>query len=158
MDERLIIDHLHQLWSKTTHAGKGEWFINKDEHILVDIESVDDTDWEQTIAFGSYEYDADFITAVHAAMPALSRLFHAAWDEADRLSRDMDIFQGRLASAEMRVDELKMELVEANYINSRLRQEYADSQFDLAQELETVAELQSEVETLKADLEGLIAG
>lgn len=108
MDERELIDHLYQLWTKTTHSGKGEWKITKDDKaVLVDIESEDQDGWEQTISFGTYEYDAEFITAVHAAMPTLSRLFHAAWDEADRLDLERDASYCRIAELEMEVAELK---------------------------------------------------
>jgi chromosome segregation ATPase len=132
------------LWSKTTHADKGQWEIVKDEHILVDVESTDDEGWEQTIGFGLYEKDAEFITQIHSALPDLVRRALAAFDEAERVDQDRD-------ARECRIAELEMELSEANYINSKLRN-------DFAEELANVAELQSEVETLKADLEGLIAG
>jgi hypothetical protein len=151
MDERDFFDHLYQLWAKTTHANDGEWEVNDDgEHILVDVWSTDKDGWEQTIGYGMYKHDAEFISQIHSALPELVRRALAAFDEAERVDQDRD-------SRECRIAELESELIEANYTNSRLRQEYQDSQFDLSQELANVAHLQSQVVELEADLEGLIA-
>ncbi len=137
MDERDFFDHLYQLWSKTTHANDGAWEVNDDgEHILVDVWSTDKDGWEQTIGYGMYKQDAEFISQVHAALPEIVRRALAAFDEADRVDQDRDSRECRIAELETEVSDLK---------------------FDLSQELASVAELQSEVETLKADLEGLIA-
>jgi chromosome segregation ATPase len=142
---RELVDELYQLWAKTTHAENGGWEIEEDEDSnYVDVVSVSKDEWEQIIGFTVSKPDAAFITAVHTGLPELVRLVHTALDEADRADFDKD-------SRECRIAELESELIEANYINSRLRNEFAE-------ELANVAELQSEVETLKADLEGLIAG
>jgi|LakMenEpi03Aug12_release.lakeMendotaPanAssembly.Ray.scaffolds.fasta_scaffold424394_2 hypothetical protein len=144
MDERDFFDHLYQLWAKTTHANDGEWEIADDgEHILVDVESTDKDGWEQSICSALYKHDAEFITQVHAALPELVRRALAAFDEAERVDQDRD-------SRECRIAELEMELSEANYINSKLRN-------DFAEELANVAHLQAQVVELEADLEGLIA-
>lgn len=158
-DQRDLADELYALWAKTTHAETGEWKITKDDKaVLVDIESEDKDGWEQTIGFSAYEYDAEFIVTVHTALPQLIRSLHNAWDEADRLDRDMDIFQGRLASAEMRVDELTFEVEDWKAAYGKAMCLVDDVKFDLAEELASVAALQAEVATLKADLEGLIVG
>jgi hypothetical protein len=144
MDERDFFDHLYQLWAKTTHANDGEWEVNDDgEHILVDVWSTDKDGWEQTIGYGMYKQDAEFISQVHAALPELVRRALAAFDEAERVDQDRD-------ARECRIAELEMELSEANYINSKLRN-------DFAEELANVAHLQSQVVELETDLEGLIA-
>jgi chromosome segregation ATPase len=88
--------------------------------------------------------DPEWCQMIFDAFPQIVRQYNTALDEADRADHSKD-------SRECRIAELEMELSEANYINSRLRNEFAE-------ELANVAELQSEVETLKADLEGLIAG
>lgn len=124
MDEREFFDHLYQLWCKTTAAEDGYWKIEHDpDSPYVDVVSVDKDEWENVIGHTMYERDADFITAIHGCFPDLIRRVLAALDDAERRDVEADVAYGRLASAEMRVDEL-----------------------------------QSEVEALKADLEGLIAG
>jgi hypothetical protein len=77
------------------------------------------------------------------AFPQIVRQYNTALDEAERADFDKD-------SRECRIAELEMELSEANYINSKLRN-------DFAEELANVAHLQSQVVELEADLEGLIA-
>ena len=144
MNERDLVDELYQMWAKTTAAGNGGWNIEEDEESrYVDVVSIDTDEWEQTIGFTVSKPDADFITAVHSAFPELVRLFHSALDEADRADQSKD-------ARECRIAELEMELSEANYINSKLRN-------DFAEELANVAHLQAQVVELEADLEGLIA-
>lgn len=111
MEDREFFDHLYQMWAKTTHAENGYWKYQKDEKsVLVDIESIDKDEWEQTIAFGAYEVDADWITAVHGCFPDLCRRLHAALDEADRADFDRDARECRIAELEAEVAELKADL------------------------------------------------
>lgn len=111
MDDRDFIDQIYQLWSKTTHADTGGWEIVRDDKtVLVDIESTDRDGWEQTISFGTYEYDAQFIVTVHTAFPELVRRLHDALDEADRADHESDSRECRIAELELEVAELKADL------------------------------------------------
>jgi hypothetical protein len=111
MDERDFFDHLYQLWSKTTQAKDGAWEVIDDgEHILVDVESTDKDGWEQTIGYGMYKQDAEFISQVHAALPEIVRQALAAFDEADRADHERDARECRIAELELEVMELKADL------------------------------------------------
>jgi hypothetical protein len=138
MDDKDFFDTLYKMWSHTTNAADRFWDYHGDVEGAYTIRSIG-PEGESTplpVAEGLFECDADWITALHGCFPDLVRRLHAALDEADRADFEKD-------SRECRIAELESELIEANYINCRLRQEYA--------------ELQSEVETLRADLEGLLA-
>lgn len=133
MDDREFFDKLYQMWVKTTRAEDRFWDYQKDTWPgLFTIRSVgpDGENSVMTIAENLFEFDADWITAVHGCFPDLMRKLHYALDEADRADFDRDSRECRIAELEAEVAELKAAL---------------------AHELATVAELQS-------DLEGLIAG
>ena len=121
MDEQEVFDELYALWSKTTGAGKCEWDSTMDEY-GADITCVEPDGWEHSVAFGLYRHDAEFIIAVHAAMPQLVRFFNAAVDEAARADHERDARECRIAELELA----------------------------LAEELEHVAELSAELAWLNA--------
>ena len=75
-------------------------------------------------------FNRDWCEAIHEAFPEIVRQINSAWDEADRADHGKDERECRIAELELA----------------------------LAEELASVTALQSEVEQLKDDLEGLIAG
>lgn len=128
MDQREFMDKLYQMWSKTTNAEDRFWDYTGggDNFTISSVGS--DGDTGLPVAQELFEHDADWITAIHGAFPEVFRRFLEALDQAERSDTEVDVAYGRLAAAEMRVDELSAAL---------------------AEELALVAELQS-------DLEGLI--
>lgn len=123
---------MYQLWSKTTHAGDRYWDYqdNNDWIHEYNVAAVGKDDERMYVGAFAAEADVDFVTAMHGCFPDLYRLVLSALDEADRADYGRD-------SRECRIAELEMAL---------------------AQELMNVAELQSELEGLRQDLEGLING
>lgn len=109
MDNRDFFDLLYQMWSKTTHANDRYWDYQPDERDngMQTVRAVGPDGGGLEVAWGVFEPDADWITAVHGAFPDLYRLVMEALDEADRLDREMDEAQDQLAEAHLRIMELE---------------------------------------------------
>lgn len=146
MEDRDFFDKLFQLWSSTTGSQDRFWMpeAHFDNSGRWNVYAVGQDESRKLVASGLSDKDSDFITAVHGCFADLWRRLHSALDEADRADHDRD-------SRECRIAELESEIVEANYINSKLREEYQDLTFDLQQETAAVAQLQSVVNTLSKD-------
>lgn len=112
MEDREFLDHIYQMWTKTTGASKCYWDYRALADGVCHIEAVEEDGWGHPVANHLEDADADWITAVHGCFPDLIRRITDALDEADRLDREMDAFQSRLAEAELRVMELEAELRE----------------------------------------------
>ncbi|WP_222932692.1 hypothetical protein [Nocardia yunnanensis] len=90
MDTREFVDRLYSLWAKTSEAGTGLWIIGETIG-TTDIEVLRDDDEPSYIVANAFSgTDAQFITAIHGALPQLTKEVHAALDEADRLDREKD--------------------------------------------------------------------
>lgn len=114
MDDREFFDHLFQMWSKTTWAKDRYWDYNRDQMTgLYKIDSVGERDERGNVAYGLYEADADWITAVHGCFPDLIRRLHSALDEADTADQNRD-------SRECRIAELELELIDMKTIIQNL--------------------------------------
>lgn len=98
MDDREFFDVLYTLWVKTTGASDRYWDVDGDR-----VRAVGQSGEPVVVAAGVGDADADFITALHGCFPDLVRRLHTALDEADRLDREMDDVQSRLAAAELRI-------------------------------------------------------
>ena len=97
MDDRSFFDLLLQVWAKTTGAEDRYWKPLDDGRIV----AVGKDESELDVAHGVSEEDAEFITGLHGCLADLVRRLHQAVDEADRLDRDMDAVQARLAQLEL---------------------------------------------------------
>ena len=115
MEDREFFDTLYQLWAGTSWAADGYWKCEEDpgpvlrrgvRSSLWFVQAVNAEDETFSIASGMAEADADYVTAIHVCLPDLVRRLHSALDESERLDTELDVYQGRLAAAEMRVDEL----------------------------------------------------
>jgi hypothetical protein len=105
MDEREMVDTLYSLWARTTGAGDCEWFVDGNT-----IEDHERDGWEHLIAHCLDAQDAEFVAAIHNALPELVKRYHAALDECDRSDADRDSRECRIAELEMEVAELKEDL------------------------------------------------
>jgi hypothetical protein len=105
VDERELVDTVYRLWSKTTGAGDCEWFVDGNT-----IEAHERDGWEHLIGHCLGPEDAEFIAAIHNALPELVRRYHAALDEAERTDQQRDGRECRIAELEMEVAELKEDL------------------------------------------------
>ena len=106
MEDREFFDTLYQLWVKTTGASERFWDVQR-TITGFEVGSVSAAEDRGKVAEFLTEGDADWVTAVHGCFPDLCRRLHAALDEADRLDREMDEVQSRLAAAELRIVELQ---------------------------------------------------
>ena len=105
-----FFDELYQLWSKSSWAEHGFWMPQ--EYVdgtgrfkLYAVNPEDDS--KKLIASELSDEDADFISAIHGALPDLVRLLHQALDEADRADYDRDSRECRIAELELQVQELR---------------------------------------------------
>lgn len=125
MEDRDFFDKLYQLWQSTTGAEDRFWMPekNSDHSGRWNIYAVGEDKSRKLLASGLTENDSDFITAMHGCLPDLWRRLHSALDEADRADYERD-------SRECRIAELEVAL---------------------AEELASVAKLQTVVENLSTD-------
>lgn len=119
MDIREFLDELYSLWAKTTGAENMYWMPEEDvephssgPYIIL---AVGEDDLKHDIAFDVRESDANFITAIHGALPDLVRRTHEALDEADRLDEQRDEQEIRIAGLEEKIDELNGRITELEY-------------------------------------------
>lgn len=106
MEDREFFDHLLQVWAKTTGAEDRYWAPVETGYEDWDVFAVGKDEQTHFVGYFENDADSDFVTAIHGCLPDLVRRLHDAVDTAERLDAEMDICQGRLAAAEMRVDEL----------------------------------------------------
>jgi len=107
MDDVEFFDHLFQLFSYTTGAEETYWDYEDTGETGYDVHSVDSHGERTFVGYFDKEADADFVTAIHGCLPDLVRRLHQAVDEAERAAVELDVTIGRLAAAELRVDELR---------------------------------------------------
>lgn len=109
MDDREFFDHLFQMWTKTTHASDRYWDYEEDSKTmgLRTIRAVGENGEHLPVAWGLYEKDADWITAVHGCFGDLVRRLNSALDEADRADYERDSRECRIGELELEVDRLK---------------------------------------------------
>lgn len=109
MEDREFFDALYQLWSKTT--GAEDTFWDYSQHEGKSVYHVDSVGLEggnrKRVASYLADPDADFLTAMHGALPDLVRRLHDALDEADRADHFSDSRECRIAELELEVQELK---------------------------------------------------
>lgn len=102
------------MWSKTTGAADRFWDYDTDRKgALADIRAVGEDGSFSEVAWGLYEPDADWITAVHGCFPDLIRRIQTALDEADAADYRQDERECRIAELELEVAELKEELCQS---------------------------------------------
>ncbi|SHS89372.1 hypothetical protein [Mycobacteroides abscessus] len=112
MDIREFLDELYSLWAKTTGAENQYWMPanngDPDDTDYWFINSVGEEGEENAYVVADLlnNRDADFITAIHGALPDLVRRTHEALDEADRLDEQRDEQEIRIAGLEETIDEL----------------------------------------------------
>lgn len=121
MDIREVIDELYQLWAKTTGAEKTYWMPKEQPDDWLDdgvggeyrepgegwdLWSLNEEQNQELLGNLLNEVDANFITAIHGALPDLVRRTHEALDEADRLDEQRDEQEIRIAGLEETIDEL----------------------------------------------------
>lgn len=106
MDIREFIDELYQLWAKTTGAENMYWMPEQQPDGMHEIWAVGEGDERVQLSLLPCEDDANFITAIHGALPDLVRRTHEALDEADRLDEQRDEQEIRIAGLEETIDEL----------------------------------------------------
>ena len=89
MDDKAFFDALRVVWAGTTRAEDSYWETRKfgDQWCVY---SVGRDDSRVLVATAMTEADADFIVAVHGALPDMVRRLHSAVDEADRLDAERD--------------------------------------------------------------------
>lgn len=126
MDIREFIDELYQLWAKTTGAENMYWMPEEDVDRYAggpntyNIFAVGENETKHDIAFDFRENDANFITAIHGALPDLVRRTHEALDEADRLDEQRDDQEFRIAQLEADSDAMKALIEELTQKNEKL--------------------------------------
>lgn len=109
MDDREFLDLLYQMWARTTGAKDRYWDYEDTGEAGFDLHSVSQ-DERDFVGYTDKEADADFITALHGALPDLIRVVTNALDEADRLAFEHDARECRIAELEIEVAELKADL------------------------------------------------
>ena len=109
MDEREFLDTLFQLYSRTT-GGETTYWRPESTQFGFSVFAVDPDDRRTTIAESLAEVDADWITAIHGALPDLVRRMHAALDEADAADVGRDARECRIAELELENAELRRQL------------------------------------------------
>lgn len=115
METPEFLDHLYQLWTKTTHASDRFWDFQPEGGGLHAINAVGEDGGSLPVAWGVYEADADWITALHGCFPDLYRVTNEALDEAARLDLERD-------SRECRIAELEAELRDAYLTIGHMKQ------------------------------------
>lgn len=106
MDEREFLDELFQLYSRTT-GGDAAYWRPESTQFGFSVFAVNPDDTRTVIAESLSEADADWITAVHGALPDLVRRMHAALDEADAADVGRDARECRIAELELENAELR---------------------------------------------------
>lgn len=109
MEVHDFFDKLYQMWSKTTYAKDRYWDYQDDDKSLglFKIGAVGEDGERAEVAWGLYEADADFITALHGCFPDLYRALNNALDEADRADFSRDSRECRIAELETELAELR---------------------------------------------------
>ena len=110
-----LLDRLYQAAAKTTGGETRSWdhgFEDEGRDPL-NVYAVDQDGEFQFVAAFANEADADFVTMVHAAIPALVRGTREALDEAERADRQRDERECRIAELELEVSALRKELLTA---------------------------------------------
>lgn len=110
MESRDFFDKLYQMWARTTYAKDRYWDFQPDAAELHQINAVGEEGDSIPVAWGLYEGDADWITALHGCFPDLHRALNEALDEADRLDFERDKQEIRIAELEIEVADLKDDL------------------------------------------------
>lgn len=111
METQEFLDKLYQMWAKTTHASDRYWdFQAESDGQLFEVRAVGEDGDFMPVAWGVYEDDADFITAMHGCFPDLYRVLGEALDEAARLDHERDAQECRLAELELEVKELTKQI------------------------------------------------
>jgi hypothetical protein len=112
---REFLDILHQHWARTSGAEKCFW-MPEEGAVVADVEwdlyAVDENQEKKHLGLFWNEADADFITAVHGALPDLIRRLHIAIDEADRLDEEKDGVMREYADLALENQGLRSQIVE----------------------------------------------
>lgn len=115
MEDRDFLDHIYQIWSKTTGADDRFWMPKQlagpGSNRIV---AVADDHSEKLVASLVSDEDADFITAVHGCFADLIRKLQDSLDEADRLDEEKDELICRIGVLEQEADQANAEII-ANY-------------------------------------------
>lgn len=106
MDTQEFLDKLYQMWAQTTYAKDRYWDYQPDAE-LHQINAVGEDGNRIPVAWGLYDRDADWITAMHGCFPDLYRLINEALDEAARLDHERDARECRIAELELELKEVK---------------------------------------------------
>lgn len=120
MDIREFLDELYQLWAKTTGAENMYWMPEQQPDGMHEIWAVGEGDEKVQLSLLPCEDDANFITAIHGALPDLVRRTHEALDEADRLDEQRDDQEFRIAQLEADSDAMKALIEELTQKNEKL--------------------------------------
>lgn len=126
MDIREFLDELYQLWAKTTGAENQYWMPanngDPDDTDYWFIKSVGEEGEENAYVVADLlnNRDADFITAIHGALPDLVRRTHEALDEADRLDEQRDEQEFRIAQLEADSDAMRAQIKDLTQKNEKL--------------------------------------
>lgn len=139
MDFREFLDELYSLYAKTTGAENMYWMPEEDVDRYAggpntyNIFAVGENETKHDIAFDFRENDANFITAIHGALPDLVRRTHEALDEADRLDEQRDEQEVRIAGLEVLRDEDQKYLAGIQSENDDLHTQIRDLEDQVAQ-------------------------
>jgi hypothetical protein len=111
VETREFLELLLRMWGDTYGAETGFWGYDTQEGGGYRVFHGDpETEEETNIGHFLYDSDANFVTAIHGALPDLIRVTLAAFDEADRADYDRDSRECLIAELELELQQLKGEL------------------------------------------------
>lgn len=142
MDDDSFFDELYAQWARTTGAESMFWMPEEDsdEPLPWQLYAVSvDAEGEQSRKYiGSFQRDEDvhFIAGIHGAVADLIRRLHDAIDEADRLDREKDEQESRIAELEQEVDRLRdfNDLHAEKIVQLRTQLEACEQELELVRE------------------------
>lgn len=119
MEDRDFFDLLYQQFTKTTMAETTFWSseqaTDEADNLLPwwnvwAVERTKDGFHRHAVATDLCEADADFITALHGALPDLVRRLHEAVDKAENLEVERDEQEATIAGLSLEIIELEKRL------------------------------------------------
>jgi hypothetical protein len=105
-----FFQHLYDLFSYTSGVEDHYWDYRGDDDEGWDVHAVNQDGDSQFVGFFDKEADADFITAIHGALPDLIRRLEDAIYKAEMYELAHDQCQRELFESEKEVGKLKEQL------------------------------------------------